>query len=204
MRRIRFPTIADVFDAYSDLDTVLRVKPSEDEPIAYLERALREGRADEAFDFCAFLLPRREAVWWACRCLFERDGGPARDERTSWETAAAWVRTADDRRRRAAFDLCSGGDPSRAVTWLLWAVVWSGGPMDPTMAHPVAAPPDLCGKALRNALTITRDTLDREGDRAAFVRLCVRLALEVAGGDDDVGAEAGAYLRARAEGGAPA
>ena len=199
MRRIRFPTIADVFDAYPDLDSILQVKPSEAEPVPFLERALRDGRTDDAVEFCAFLLPRREAIWWVCRCLFERDGGLTGEERSAWGAAVAWVRNADDRRRRAAFDLASSGDPGRSVTWLLWAVVWSGGPMDPTMAHPVPAPPDLCGKALRTALGIARDTIDRADARSAFSRLCVRLALEVAGGEGDVGTEAGAFLRARGE-----
>ena len=48
----------------------IEAKPSDQSPVAYLPRpgaAVR--RPTTRIAFCAYLLPRREAVWWACQCV---------------------------------------------------------------------------------------------------------------------------------------
>jgi len=64
MRRIRFTTIADVYDAFPALiELAPAVAPTDEAPVDFLERLVRVGELEDALTLCPFVLPRRMAVW---------------------------------------------------------------------------------------------------------------------------------------------
>src|SRR6184192_1446688 len=68
-KRLRFATARQVFEAFPTASSDIEAKPSDTEPLAFLQSLLRGPTPEDAVSFCAYLLPRREAVWWACRCI---------------------------------------------------------------------------------------------------------------------------------------
>lgn len=188
MRRIRFETMNDVFEAYPGLKEMVAVAPGPEAPIPFLERLVRTGAIDDAVTLAAFVLPRREAVWWACRCVAAASKPMSSDDRRRWELAAAWVHRPEDRRRVAAFEAASALDGRTAIAVLLNAVVWSGGAMDPTSQHSAPAPADLAGKAARNAVLLTAAGEPTEA-RPTFLERCVSTALAIGREEGDLAEE---------------
>lgn len=188
MRRIRFETMADVFETYPGLKEMVGVEPGPEAPIPFLEKLVRAGEIDDAVTLAAFVLPRREAVWWACRCVAAASKPMTADDRRRWELAAAWVHRPEDRRRISAFEVAATLDARTAMASLLNAVVWSGGAMDPTSQHPVPAPPDLAAKSARNAVLLTAAGEPTE-TRPTFLERCVSTALAIGREEGDLADE---------------
>ena len=195
MRRIRFETIAEVFETFPSLRGEVKVAPSEEAPLAFLERLVRAGEIADAVTLAAHILPRREVVWWACRCVAANAGRMTPEIRHTWEIAAAWVHRPDEKRRLAAWEAAKTADDEEPTTWLLRAVTWSGGAMEPDSAHPVSPPPELCGKAARGAV---KAAAAREGDatRATFYERCVSTALAIGRDEGDLAEEVLRTVRA--------
>lgn len=189
MRRIRFDTIADVYEAFPALsELAATVVPTEEAPVPFLERLARAGEFDDALTLCPFVLPRREAVWWACRCvLLGRPAMPAA-HRHAWEVAAAWVHRPDERRRQSAYDIGMRADRGLATTWLCRAAVWSGGAMEDNEYAQVPAPADLSAKAARAAVLFAAAERSN-AERAAFLGACIEIAMSVARGEGDLAEE---------------
>lgn len=177
MRRIRFGTIGDVFEAFPSLAEVVP-PPSEPgvAPLDHVERLARESRWADAIAVFAYLLPRREAVWWACRCLMAAGDVVEAADRRAWAIAANWVRSPDEQRRRAALAEGETGPQGRPATWLAQAAAWSGGSM--VADHPVMPAPDLTARALRAGLAISFGI--HAATRAALERSFVDLGFEIA------------------------
>ena len=79
MSRVRFATAKDLFETFPELFKTIRLRRPRKPSIDFLKGLSAQGRLEDAVTFCAYLLPRREAVWWACaRC--ESFGHDARQE----------------------------------------------------------------------------------------------------------------------------
>ena len=125
--RIRFATARNVFEAFPDLRQAAPPPGDESAPLDYARLLLASPRPAQAILFLAYLLPRREAVWWARQCVGEIVG--PRGEDVALRAAEAWVRAPDEDNRRAALDIGNAGDQNAATTWLALAAGWSGGSM---------------------------------------------------------------------------
>lgn len=196
MRRIRFSTVADVFETYPALASMVAVTPSEEAPVACLERLARAGAIDDAVTLAPFVLPRREAVWWACRCVAAASGRVEADDRRAWDLAAAWVHRPDEARRAAALAQGREGDDSRPATWLARAAAWSGGAMEPNEHVVIPTPPDLAAKAARTAVLFAA-ARESEAARRTYLERCVSTALAIARDEGDIGEEVLRTVRAR-------
>jgi hypothetical protein len=177
--RIRFATAREVFEAFPSAADDVRVEPTDEPPLAFV-RALAVGATPEnALAFCAYLLPRREAVWWGCQCVRALSPAPVGPEAASLEAAEAWVREPEDERRRAAMAVGQKGNRNVAATWVALAAAWSGGTMNAgENAVPVA--PHLTARAVRIAVLTA---LARVGarDRAHQIRVCLDGAFRLVG-----------------------
>ena len=91
MTATRFETMRDLFDEFPSLKHSVKLKPGDEEPVAEVHRLTAAGRLREASALCAFLLRRREAVWWACQCLRLRPGLIEADDQPpqTWAAHAA-------------------------------------------------------------------------------------------------------------------
>jgi hypothetical protein len=128
MSRLRFATARALFEAFPEVAQKISVPPTDRSPIEFLNALSSTGKLPDAVTFCAYLLPRREAIWWACESVrtlavdFARD-----DDAVGLLAAEAWVSQPDDDRRQAALDIGTRGDRNNALTWLALAAGWSGG-----------------------------------------------------------------------------
>jgi hypothetical protein len=184
MRRIRFGTIGDVYEAFPALAEAVPPGAEDEPPIDHVERLVREGRHGDAIAVFAFLLPRREAVWWGCRCVMSAGDVVEASDRRSWAIAANWVRSPDEQRRRAALEDGDTAAQSRPTTWLARAAAWSGGSMVLSETGTVLPPPDLTARALRAGLSIS---LGVHSDvKASLERSFVDHGLEIARAETDL------------------
>jgi hypothetical protein len=181
MSNLRFFTAREVFDAFPGAAGDIASTPQDDTeaPLDFLSRLLKGRTPEDAVSFCAYLLGRREAVWWACAC--HRLFGPPtdREDEKALLIAEAWVREPEEHRRRAALALGLGGNHQLAGTWLSLAAGGAGGTfiLDGKPGPPI--PADMTAKAVRSAVLISLARLpirERASRLPACVDICRRLA----------------------------
>jgi hypothetical protein len=180
MSRLRFTTAQEVFETFPSALRLVSVAPTSERPLAFLAKLAQGPEPKDAVGFCAFLLPRRETVWWAVQSL-RALRQPAQPD-AALSAAEAWVRNPDDAMRRAALAAGEAGDPEQPSTWAAWAAGYSGGSM--VASHAVPCPPDLTGKMARIAVLTALGKLPRQ-ERDAALRSCIEACIRLA--DDDGG-----------------
>src|ERR1700758_3958241 len=117
MTTLRFAVASEVFEAFPTARNDIAAKPTSQPPLVFL-RALAGGPTpDDALAFCAYLLPRREAVWWACQCVRALLGQPTEEDQVALQAAEAWVYEPDEERRRAALAIGRTAERNAASTW---------------------------------------------------------------------------------------
>jgi hypothetical protein len=115
--RIRFTTARQVFDTFATAATDILTQPTDEAPLVFIRKLALSDRPIDAIAFCAYLLPRREAVWWACQCV-RAIQGDAVGEDAAMKAAEAWVRDPEESMQRAALGLGASGHVRAATTWL--------------------------------------------------------------------------------------
>ena len=123
----RFATAQALFDAFPEVSQKVTAAPTDQSPIVFLKALLSANKLPDAVTCCAYLLPRRESVWWACGCVRALSGDIAPDRAAGLLAAEAWVYEPDDERRQAALDVATKGQVTNPMTWLAFAAGWSGG-----------------------------------------------------------------------------
>jgi len=178
--RLRFSTAREIFEAFPSAADDIRAEPTNEPPLTFM-RNLAEGQTPEdALSFCAYLLPRREAVWWSCQCVRSLTPLEAGKAVEALEAAEAWVRAPEDDWRRAAMSIGMAGDRNTATTWNALAAAWAGGTMTVgDQSVPVA--PHLTAKAVRIAV-LTALAQVPAGDRGARIRGWLDGAVRLAAG----------------------
>jgi hypothetical protein len=152
MSRVRFATAQALFEAFPEVSQKIERAPSDRTPIDFLNSLLSDGRVGEAVTFCAYLLPRREAVWWACGCVRRLLSDVPKNRAAGLLAAEAWVYQPDDEHRQAALDIGVNGDSKDAVTWLALAAGWSGGFLKSSRNRQDPMPPYMTARAARIAV----------------------------------------------------
>ncbi len=107
---------------------------------------------EDAITFCAYLLPRREAVWWGCGCARALLGDISASRAVI--AAEAWVYDPDDEHRRAALEIGKQGDNNDALNWLALAAGWSGGALAQPPQPLVPVPAYMTPRAVRIAILL--------------------------------------------------
>jgi uncharacterized protein DUF6931 len=123
----------------------------------------------EAAKLYAHVLPKRQAVWWACMCV--RHTAPsnlAEADRAALEAAEAWVRRQTDEVRRSAMDKAQRAGFATPEAWAAVAAFWSGDSMSPPDQPKVPPAPHLTGAAVGGAIAMA-------GVRGNPARLAARL-----------------------------
>jgi len=165
-----FPSVADD----------VRVEPTDDSPIRFAHQLAGGPTPEDALSFCAYLLPRREAVWWSCQCVRALVPTLSEQEIHDLNAAETWVREPDDTNRRAALELGTRGNRNFATTWITLAVGWSGGTI-PVGNNVVSAAPHLAARAVRIAVLTTLARVAAK-DRARQIQACLTGAMRLLGG----------------------
>lgn len=180
MSRIRFETAQDVFDAFPAARDDIVAAPTDDPPLVFIRRLMDSHTPEDAVAFCAYVLPRREAVWWACRCVADLCPQRAPAEEAALKAAEAWVNEPEDASRWEALRLGSEGGRSLPATWAALAAGWSGGSLAPPDQPPVPAPQHLTAKAVRTAVltALARAPLQH---RREWMERCLVYAIRLGG-----------------------
>jgi hypothetical protein len=167
MTRVRFHTANALFDAFPELSKNISTPPSDQFPIDYLNGLMSTTSFHDALTFCAYLLPRREAVWWACGCVRDALDVPA-SRSAALLAAEDWVGRPDNDRRQAALDISAQTDEHDPITWLARGAGWSGGFL---LSHPqrqVPMPPYMTPRAIRVALLLAFSKVKPDEKPARF------------------------------------
>ncbi len=162
MSRLRFHTDVAVFEMFPDARDHVRTPPIGKPPLDFVARLVKRGTFEEALAFCAYVLPRREAVAWGCGSLHAAPQRLVKD-RASLEAAEAWVQMPAEEARRHAHDRWRDGDREDPACWLALAAAWSGGSLLPDLAASPPAARHLTAMAVRVALRLAFHAIPASG-----------------------------------------
>src|SRR5262249_38725334 len=128
---------------------------------AFLEQLISKASLNDAVQFLAFALPKREAVWWACLCARSelKNPGPPLVV-AALEAAEAWVYKPTEENRRAAMQKAQETAFDAAGVWAAVAAFWSGGSLSPPNLPVVPPAPHLTGAAVCGAVTLAAVQVD--------------------------------------------
>lgn len=180
MTSLRFATAGEVFETFPHAASGIAILPEDNDegPLAFLARLVASATPEDAITFCAYVLGRREAVWWGCQC-HRHLGPPVGVDEKALLTAEAWIREPEEHRRRAALSVGISGDHAQAGTWLSLAAGGAGGTFIVNGQPSAPVPPEMTAKAVRAAVLISLARLpirERAGQLVACVEICRRLA----------------------------
>jgi hypothetical protein len=179
MSRVRFATARALYETFPKSVTMIAAEPTDDPPAAFLQKLSAEGNIQDAVTFCAHLLPRREAVWWACGCARLLIGDILQSKAAGLLAAEAWVYEPDEKHRQAALDIGQQSDSNDALTWLALAAGWSGGLLSAHPVKPVPVPPYMTARAARVAVILSSAAVKTD-DRLPRLRDCIAGGIKLA------------------------
>jgi hypothetical protein len=175
---LRFSAARDVFEAFPTAYEDIATKPHDQLPLAFLRELVKGPTPDDAIPFCAYLLPRREAVRWASQSVRALVDKPTKYDEVALIAAEDWVRAPEDKNRRRALQIGTMANQRAASTWVALAAAWSGGPMIVSeYGGGPPAPPQLTARA---AFTAIRIALGGKPDRVGCISQCVERGVRIA------------------------
>jgi hypothetical protein len=179
MALIRFVTARDVFDAFATAQQDVNAEPNDMASLEYLQTLADRGELNKAVSFCAYLLPRREAVWWGCRCVKAMLPKLSAEEAALLKTAENWIQMPEEEQRVAALEHGMGSNPNWPSTWLALAAGWSGGNILLGIQATAQAPPQQTARAVRGAILCAVSRLAPQ-ERDKGLRVCVEDGARIA------------------------
>jgi hypothetical protein len=179
--RVRFAAARNVFEAFEGLRQLAPLPSEEIAPLDYARHLAASPQPAQAIAFLAYLLPRREAVWWARQCVGAILGSPADD--ASLRAAEAWVRSPEEETRNAALAIGNVADKTRPTTWLALAAAWSGGSMCAPGVKTMAAPPSACAQAANAAIIMAASSVEPLAI-ALWIQACAEAGIRFADGGE--------------------
>jgi hypothetical protein len=121
-------------------------------PLDFINALIANKLNDDAVQFLARALPKREAVWWSCLCardVLQADALP--ELPTAVETAENWVYRPTEENRRKAQKIGKAIEESHPAKWAAMGAFWSGSLGAPNGPE-VKPPEDLTAKAVIGAV----------------------------------------------------
>jgi hypothetical protein len=182
--RLRFETARDVFEAFPAAEFELSIEPTDDPSLDFLASLTSGGEFDKAVGFCAFLLPRREAVWWGCRTVRKFVPKRTLDEEEGIRVAEDWVNDPDEERRRIALELGTRYSSKLATTHLAQAAGCAGYSFNIGAGDPIPLRPEQTARCVRSAILIAASRLSFE-ERPDLMRACLEDGARIAAGEDE-------------------
>jgi hypothetical protein len=179
MSRVRFATARALYETFPEVSEKIGIVATDQSPIEFLRDLTSKGKLDQAVAFCAYLLPRREAVWWACNCARTALGEIPRDQGACLLAAEAWVYDPDDEHRKAAQEIGTRSDSNDPLTWLALAAGWSGGLLAAFPTLPVPVPTYMTARAANIAVLLSAAKTGKDR-RSAHLQACIADGMRLA------------------------
>lgn len=175
MNRVRFATIRALGESFPEALQNINAVPTDEHPTAFLRRLAAEGQFEHAVSVCAYLLPRRETVWWGCSSARKLLGG-SQVAGAAVAAAEQWVQEPSEENRRTALEIGSSADSNDPLTWLALAAGWSSGTFAPT---PIPVPSYMTSRAIRVSLLLCLRGLGQE-ERPKRLQPCLAEGIRLA------------------------
>lgn len=181
--RIRFATVRDLYAAFPTAEVDVGVECCDEPSADFVSRLAKEGERRAALSYCAYLLARREAVWWAARCVRQSTPDDAASLRCL-QAADEWVTEPSEARRRRALEEAGQTKKSLAAAWVAQAAGWSGGNVSPDPAFYLESPPQATAQAARGAVLIALGGVAsdrRDAAQLEWIETALRCAIGASG-----------------------
>lgn len=182
MSSIRFATVRDLYEAFPTAQEDVELPPNDESSLDFLNALVSKQLWNAAVAFCAYLLPRREAIWWGCQSIRRIQPNHSPHEAAALELAEAWVHAPEEERRRQALDRALASDARSPSTWMLFGVGWSGGSIVQSQHGMVPAAPQQTARAVRAGLLIALAWVPSE-DKLKVAKPCMDNAIALATGE---------------------
>jgi hypothetical protein len=180
MSRVRFATARALFETFPKSVTNIAAAPTDEPPVLFLRKLATAEKVEDAVTFCAYLLPRREAVWWACGCARTLLGEIAHSQAACLLAAEAWVSEPDDQHRQAALELGMQSDSNDPLTWLALGAGWSGGMLSSHPQMSALVPPFMTARAARIAVQLSAHFAKKKNELPAHLQACIAEGIKLA------------------------
>lgn len=167
------PTAAEVCKLF-DLDEPAKALLDDKQSVRqFFELLVKQKFYTDAVRLLAHALPKREAIWWAARCVRAAlgDAEPTRTDRNALEAAERWVAEPVEKNRRAAQSPADATGYETACGWLAAGAFWSGGSMAPPDMPEVPPKETLTPQAAVVAINLTA-TVDPKKTPQLYVQFC--------------------------------
>jgi hypothetical protein len=175
-------TAADITGPISLGDEARKLLRDGMQPRPYLDSLIEKQHYTDAAKFLAHMLPKREAVWWACLCT-RQEGGAALPPKavSALQVAEGWVAAPSDEKSRAAYPVAQEVGIATPAGLTAMAVFFSGSSLGPPEYQAVPPPENLTGKMVANAviLSVVRTEPAKAAEKYKKV---LALGLDVAAG----------------------
>ena len=171
----RFESTKALFDEFPTLRKAVTLAPTDEDPVGFVRAAVNAGKLRDAAAVCAYLLPKRDAVWWVCRALRSRPGliDPGDQALLAAET---WARETSEEARDIADQWAKASDQQAPATWAAYAAGFTSGNLAVMPDGPVRTPAYLTAECSRVALVFAECRLAPDEARS-FLREVVEAAL---------------------------
>jgi hypothetical protein len=179
MASLRFATVRDLYDAFPTAKDDVGMPASDEPSLAFLQSLVAQGAWEAAVSFCAYLLPRREAVWWGCQSLRRMKSQFPPPELAALDAAEAWVLEPEEDSRRAALKVGMLTDGGLPAAWMALAAGWSGGSIMPPEYGFMSAGPHQTARAVRAGIMIAMTQMLSD-QVPAVLKPCVDSGIELA------------------------
>ena len=138
-------------------------------PREYLDALVEAELLNDALKFLAYLLPRREGVWWGWMCARKTLGEePLPDDLQALQAAERWISEPTDGHRRDALEAANAATLESPAGCVALAAFLSGGSLAPAGMDEVPPPRYASAKAVYGALVFAavRDQPEKAPERA--------------------------------------
>jgi hypothetical protein len=177
MSRIRFASAREVYEAFPTAYEDIPTPPTDEPPLRFLRALVTSPGVNDAIPFCAYMLPRREAVWWASQCVRALIGAPTEADETALKAAEEWVYEPEEPRRREALTIARSHDQRAASTWVAYAAAWSSGTI---IVSEHGGPPVTPQLTAKTATAAIRLALAYKADVAKEIARCIERGVSIA------------------------
>jgi hypothetical protein len=167
----RFATARALFDEFPTLAQATKLEPTDEDPVAFLRAVTGAGKLREAVAICAYLLPKREAVWWTCQCL-RSVPQVLQPEDQCVPAAEAWAREPTEEARDIALRWGRASDQQAPATFAAYAAGFTSGNLAELPDGPVRTPAHMTAENARVALVLAECKLEPDAGKD-FLRACL-------------------------------
>jgi hypothetical protein len=176
--RLRFNTARELYESFPTAAEDIKAAPTDQPCLDFLRALATSETPEDAITFCAYMLPRRVAVWWGHQCLTRIPEALAQYDPDYLAVAEAWVREPEEDRRYAALDAGMASGVRSPAVWICLAAGWSGGSLAPSGMAPVVPPPFLTARGV-NAGILSALSRVAAKQRAATLSSCVAMGISL-------------------------